>query len=71
VVLHNCLERGVEGSGAVAKMRHTTAVAIAGMADMAAAAIECTIMAADVVEVGQVTAARHVGAAHAGRGDGG
>jgi len=23
VVLHHCLERGVKGSGAVAKMRHT------------------------------------------------
>jgi len=55
VVLHHCLERGVEGSGAVAKMRHTAAaaaIAIAGMAKVAAATVERVVVAANVVEVG-------------------
>jgi len=57
-MLCHCLERGVKGSGAVAKMRHTAAVAaaatiaIAGMADMAAAAVECAAVAANVIEAG-------------------
>jgi len=57
-MLCHCLERGVKGSGAVAKMRHTAAVAaaatiaIAGMADVAAAAVECTAVTADVIEAG-------------------
>ena len=56
--MHCCLKRGVKGSSAVAKMRHTAAVAaaaaiaVAGMANMAAAAVKRAVMAADVIEVG-------------------
>jgi len=62
----------VKGSGAVAIMRHTAAaIAVADMANMAAAAVKCTVMAADVIEVGQVAATGHVGTGHAGEGGGG
>jgi len=53
-------------------MRHTAAaIAVADMANMAAAAVKCTVMAADVIEVGQVAATGHVGTGHAGEGGGG
>jgi len=54
VVLCCCPKRGVKGSGAVAKMRHTAAAAIivAGMANVTAAAVKHVVVAADVVEAG-------------------